>query len=182
MNEDELIDAVIDGDPAAERELYDRHIEHVFVLALRMCGDREHASVLAQDTFVQVFEKLHQFRRESKLSTWIHRVTVTTVLIDRRTRARRDRREVGIEAVEAQLSTPPPRVGAIGLKERLHEAILRLPEIYRMVVVLHDLEGYSHQEVGDRLNIAASSSRARLTRARAMLREALGPLQEVIEG
>ncbi len=175
MNEQELIARVIAGDADAERELFDTHVDRVFRLAVRMCGDPGRAQEFAQDVFVKAFAKLDGFRGDAALSTWLHRITVTVVLDGIRKEKRRRKREVGVE----DLTTVDRgrEAGDPGLKVRLLRAIDGLSEILRAVFVMHDIEGFKHHEIAAILEVPEGTSKARLFRARQQLRETLGSFQ-----
>lgn len=169
MSETALIERAIDGDEAAAREIYDTHVDRVFRLCYRMAGDEQLAREFTQDSFVRAFDRLRQFRGDAALSTWLHSITVSVTLNGLRRVKRIRSRERELEVVPSRRR---PRVEP-DLKERLHQAIDGLPDIYRVVFVMHDVEGYTHDEIGDALDVAAGTSKARLFRARRMLREEL---------
>jgi RNA polymerase sigma-70 factor, ECF subfamily len=171
VDERQLIARVLSGDSAAERELYEAHVDRVYRLAYRMTGDDSLAQDCTQDTFVRVFERLAEFRGESALGTWIHSVAVSVSLNALRTVRRIRGRELPED--EAAGLGHQPREAAPDLRQRLHEAIDRLPAKLRMVFVMHDVEGYTHEEIGGALGVPVGTSKAQLFRARARLREAL---------
>ena len=173
MEERELLTRAQAGDPAAERALYDTHVDRVYRLAFRMAGDAELAREFTQDTFVRAFERLGTFRGDAALSTWLHAIGVSVVLNGLR-KVRRLRREVDIEHAETLGSDRP--LGDPVLRRRLDEAIDKLPTGYRTVFLMHDLEGFTHEEIGAALGIEAGTSKAQLFRARARLRERLADL------
>ncbi|MFN8652508.1 MAG: RNA polymerase sigma factor [Gemmatimonadales bacterium] len=158
------------GDPAAFRTLYQEHAGRVYALCLRLAADPAEAEEHAQDVFVRMWERLGSFRGESAFSTWLHRLTVNVVLHARRTAGRRSNRvtladdPATLDAVAAPAGPPA---------EDLGQAIARLPEGARMVFVLHDVEGYQHDEIAALLEIAEGTSKAQLFRARRLLREIL---------
>jgi RNA polymerase sigma-70 factor (ECF subfamily) len=164
---------VLDGDAAAERELYERHVDRVYRMAYRMAGDAELAREFTQDTFVRAFDRLATFRGEAAFSTWLGSIAISVTLTGLRQRKRRWDREIDLETAEPvavrRESLEPD------LRRRLFEAIDALPEGYRAVLVLHELEGYTHEEIGALLDIDPGTSKAQLFRARAKLRTALGP-------
>jgi RNA polymerase sigma-70 factor, ECF subfamily len=176
--EESLIEAVLDGDPRAERALYDAHVDRVFRLAHRLTGDAEQARELTQSVFIRVFDRLHQFRRGSALSTWIYRVAFS--VIHSELRRGRARAAATIPLRAADLTTPPPDGADPRLVERVRQAIDALPDRRRVVFVMHDLEGYTHGEIGEVLEIAEGTSRAHLHRARAELRAALEEYAEEV--
>jgi RNA polymerase sigma-70 factor, ECF subfamily len=173
LEERELLTRAQAGDPAAERALYDTHVDRVYRLAFRMAGDGELAREFTQDTFVRAFERLGTFRGDAALSTWLHAIAVSVVLNGLR-KVRRLRREVDIEHAETLGSDRP--LGDPVLRRRLDEAIDKLPTGYRTVFLMHDLEGFTHEEIGAALGIEAGTSKAQLFRARARLRERLADL------
>ena len=140
-------------------------------LAYRICGDEELGCDLVQDVFVRAFGQLAGFRGESAFTTWLHRIAVTTALNQMRKvrRIREHEEAMGEEDVHAA----PAREADPDLKVRLHAAIDALPEALRMTVLLHDLEGYTHAEIGTMLGVAEGTSKARLFDARARLRVSL---------
>jgi len=166
-----LVERAAGGDAEAFEELYRENINRVYLLCLRMCGDPSHAEELAQEAFVRAWQKLGSFRGDSAFSTWLHRVTVNIVLGDRRSTARREARvrPAGGE-LPVGLSAPGPSPGQALDLER---SIAALPDGARMVFVLHDIEGYRHQEIARLTGLAEGTSKAQLHRARKLLRKAL---------
>ena len=153
------------ADPAAFEALYRMHVDKVYGICLRMTGNVAEAEDCTQDTFIQVWGKLNDFRGESTFGTWLHRVAVNTVL----GRMRKSRREQDrIRAVSDAPSTPGTIGDSGGLRD-LEQAIDQLPSGARHVFVLHAVYGYSHDETGDMLGIAAGTSKAQLHRARRLL-------------
>ncbi len=171
MDERELITRVRAGDGVAERALYDSHVDRVYRLAYRLAGDDELAREFTQDTFVRAFQRLAAFRGEAKLSTWLHAIATSVVLNGLRKVKRFRRRETDLD--EATGLVGGRREAEPDLKRRLARAIDDLPEGYRAVFVMHDVEGYTHEEIGGALGIETGTSKAQLSRARAKLREAL---------
>jgi RNA polymerase sigma-70 factor, ECF subfamily len=176
VNEAQLIAMVLAGDRSAGRELYDAHAPRVFRLAYRMTCDEELARECTQDTFVSAFAKLAKFRHEAALSTWIHRIAVSTVLQALRTRRRRSARFVDID--EARETAAEENNQDVELMTRLELAVDELPEIYRTALIMHDVEGYTHAAIADALEIAEGTSKTRVAHARAKLRDTLATLRE----
>jgi RNA polymerase sigma-70 factor (ECF subfamily) len=166
----ELVRRAQDGDEAAFESLYREHAGRVYALCLRMLGDPVHAQELVQDVFVQAWRRLDTFAGESAFSTWLHRLAVNQVLMDRRRAGRRERRVTGGEEGHDAPADGPPA----GLRIDLERAIAALPEGAREVFLLYDVEGYSHEEIGQMVGIAIGTSKAHLFRARRLLRRALG--------
>jgi len=179
LSEQELVARARDGDHTAFRALYDGHVDRVFRLAYRMAGEDDLARDFTQETFVRVYQRLDQFRGESAFGTWLHALAVSVCLNGLRRRERHRKREVEMEGMDFAYDARRPEPD---LKDRLKEAIDGLPEIYRTVFLMHDLEGFSHQEIAQALEMAEGTSKARLSRARARLREALGGALEEYVG
>ena len=171
--EPELIARVVAGDRLAARELYDAHAARVFRLAYRLTGDGELAQELTQETFIRAFAQLGRFRGESALSTWLHRVTVTVVSNAMRKVKRFRARETDLD--DAAIMPAAAESAEPDLREKLQRAIDELPEIYRLTLVMHDVEGYTHEEIAHVLGVAEGTCKSRLSVARAQLREKLAP-------
>ena len=157
------------SDARAFEALYRLHIDKVYGLCLRMTGNVSEAEDCAQEAFIQAWNKLEKFRGDSAFATWLHRIAVNTVL----GRIRKSKREQDrIEAV-AQTAPAPLSTGDTGELRDLSEAIDRLPQGARHVFLLHAVYGYSHDEAGSMLGIAAGTSKAQLHRARRLLAQQL---------
>jgi RNA polymerase sigma-70 factor (ECF subfamily) len=171
VDERELISRVRAGEAAAERALYDAHVDRVYRLAYRLAGDDELARDFTQETFIRAFERLDTFRGESRLSTWLHTIATTVALNGLRKVKRFRTRETVLEAADGVAGGA--RSAEPDLKTRLRDAIDALPQKYRVVVVMHDVEGYTHEEIAAALGMEVGTSKAQLSRARAKLRESL---------
>lgn len=171
MDERELIARVRAGDPSAERALYDAHVDRVYRVAYRLAGDDELARDFTQETFIRAFARLDGFRGDSALSTWLHSIAMSVALNGLRKMKRFRRREADLEEADGVVATR--RVSEPDLKRRLAHAIDALPEGYRTVFLLHDVEGYTHEEIAAALDVETGTSKAQLSRARAKLRETL---------
>jgi len=158
------------GDADAFEAVYRAHAGRVYAVCLRMSADPAAATELTQDVFVRAWEKLDTFRGESALGTWLHRLAVNVVLMDRRTRGRRA--EEPLEDSDAPSGEPGPALPS-ELRLDLEQAIAALPPMARQVLVLFDIEGYGHAEIGELMGIAEGTSKAHLFRARQRLREIL---------
>jgi RNA polymerase sigma-70 factor (ECF subfamily) len=169
--ERQLIARVVSGDPAAQRELYDSHVDRVYRLAFRLAGEDELARDFTQLTFIRAFERIGDFRFESSLATWLHTIGVSVALNGLRKVKTARNREAPIEAA-ASIGTVT-RESEPDLKARLKAAIDSLSEKYRTVFLMHDVEGYTHEEIGAALGIPPGTSKTRLFQGRAKLREAL---------
>jgi RNA polymerase sigma-70 factor (ECF subfamily) len=171
LDEQDLITRATAGDGAAERALYEAHVGWVFRLAYRMTGDETLAEDFTQETFVRAFQRLSGFRGDAAFSTWLHAIATSVVLNGlRRVKRHRDRETV-LEAAEQR--TVSSDAGRPDLLRRLRRAIDELSDPLRLVVVMHDMEGFKHHEIAAALNIPTGTSKARLSRARAALRAAL---------
>ncbi len=158
------------GDRRAFERVYRLHVDRVFSICARMLGDRVAAAEVTQDVFVRVWEKLAGFRGDSAFSTWLHRVAVNVVLTQRKTVGIQHARTIEDEnAIERAPSAPVP----VGDRLDLEMAIARLPKGARRIFVLHDVEGFTHEEIGVQLGITPGGSKAQLHRARLLLRAAL---------
>jgi RNA polymerase sigma-70 factor (ECF subfamily) len=171
VEERELISRVLAGDPSAERALYDAHVDRVFRLAYRMAGDMDRAQDYTQETFIRAFSRLGDFRGEAALSTWLGSIAISVTLNGLRKVRRQNEREVALD--DAVPTGKLSREAEPDLKDRLRQAIDSLPEGYRAVFVMHDVEGYTHEEIATSLGVHPGTSKAQLFRARARLREAL---------
>jgi len=157
------------SDAQAFEALYRLHVDKVYGLCLRMTGNVSEAEDCAQEAFIQAWNKLDKFRGDSAFATWLHRIAVNAVL----GRIRKSKREQ--DRIEAVALEAPVRIstGDTGELRDLSEAIDRLPEGARHVFLLHAVYGYSHEEAGSMLGIAAGTSKAQLHRARRLLAQQL---------
>lgn len=157
------------ADVAAFESLYRLHLDRVYGLCLRMTGNVAEAEDCTQDAFIRAWKQLGKFRGESAFGTWLHRIAVNCVL----GRMRKSRRERDRISVVAEVSEAPIAVADSGELRDLAEAVDRLPEGARHVFVLNAVYGYSHEETGNMLGIAAGTSKAQLHRARRLLAQQL---------
>ena len=157
------------GDFRAFERLYRAHVPRVHALARRMLSADE-APEATQDAFVRAWQKIGQFRGEAAFGTWLHRLAVNVFLARRHVLKLQRERHVDDERV---LGTLPARVAGPDLTVDFEAAIVRLPPGARQVFVLHDVEGFTHEEIGDQLGISPGGSKAQLHRARMLLREKL---------
>ncbi len=159
------------GDVSAFEQLYARSAGRVYAVCIRMTGDTQRARELTHDAFVRAWERLSTFRGEAAFETWMHRLAVNVVLTATRGERRRAARLVSSDDeaatnAEAALGMAAPDVES---KIDLERAIAALPPRAREVFVLHDVEGYRHEEIADRLELASGSVRAQLHRARKLI-------------
>ena len=170
----QLVARCLQGDPLAERALYDAHVERIYRLMHRMAGEPDLAADFTQETFIRAFERLEQYRGESSLATWLHTIAVSVALNGMRKvkRFRGSAEPVAALEEDHRMAVQPTGFTA-DLKVRLHAAIDALSEKLRPVFVMHDVEGYTHDEIAGTLGIPVGTSKARLFEARAKLRVAL---------
>ncbi len=159
------------GDADAFEAVYREHAGRVYALCLRMTADAAAATELTQDVFVRAWEKLESFRGESAFGSWLHRLAVNVVLMARRTADRRGEDELSDDEASGPAPATTPRDHALVMD--LEAAIASLPPMARQVLVLHDIEGYEHAEIGAMLGIAEGTCKAHCFRARRLLRERL---------
>jgi len=166
-----LVSRAAAGDSRAFESLYRLHVRRVFAVIWRLVGGVEaRAEELTQEAFLRAWQALPQFRGDSAFGTWLHRLAVNTALMHLRGRA-------GGEANETDDSSLDQHVGATcsgGLAIDLERAVATLPPRARAVLVLYDVEGWTHDEIAGELGMAVGSSKAQLHRARGLLRERLG--------
>lgn len=171
MKDSQLIARVLDGDRAAEREMYDANVDRVFRLAYRMTGDEMMAEDYTQETFIKAFDKLESFEGRSALSTWIHSIAVSVILSGLRKVKRLRNREAELDEVITR--TAGIASTDVELKIRLHQAIDALPDDLRMTLIMHDIEGYKHHEIAEIFDAPTGTIKSRLSRARSALRDDL---------
>jgi RNA polymerase sigma-70 factor, ECF subfamily len=168
------------GDPAAFDYLYQLHSRRVYALCLRMVSNPADAEDLTQEAFLQLFRKIGTFRGESAFSTWLHRMTVNVVLMRLRKKTLpTDSLEETLEP-DSENSGPKRDVGAPDLRltgavdrVNLERSIEKLPPGYRTVFVLHDVQGYEHNEIAGIMGCSVGNSKSQLHKARSRLRELL---------
>lgn len=190
LSDEALVVQVQGGEKLAFEILVERYQGKVYGLALRLARSPEDAEEILQETFLQVFRNLGSFRGEAKFSTWLYRIATNAVLMRRR--SDRLRKTESLESFlpafnsEGRLARMDLDYGraaradalleAEELRERIKEAIERLPELYREAFVLHDLEGLSSEDAAEVLELSPDLLRTRLHRARLMMRGYLGHL------
>lgn len=163
------------GDTDAFERIYRRHHPRVYALCLRMLRNSSQAEDLAQEVFIQLYRKLHTFRGEALIGTWLHKLTVNQVLMHFRKPIVKSERTADDETTPVQIAkgTANPNRMAVIDRIALNEAIAKLAPGYRMVLLLHDVEGYEHEQIGKMLGCAVGTSKSQLHKARTRLRELL---------
>ena len=165
---DDVVRRAQQGDVDAFERLYRVHAPAVHALARRMLGDEGAAREMVQDVFVRAWERLGSFRGESAFGTWLHRVGVNLILNQLRVTSRDVARFIEDESDDDPPATGSPD-GRIETRIDLDAAVARLPAGARIVFVLHDIEGYAHDEIAQMLGLAPGTIRAQLWRARRQL-------------
>ena len=167
----DAIDATLaaSGDASAFERLYRSHVPRIYSLVRRMLNDDD-ADEVAQDVFVRAWQKLGTFRGEAAFGTWLHRLAVNVILARRETLGVRRKRYLDGDAA---LEMIPARRTGPELTMDFETAMARLPDGAREVFVLHDVEGYRHEEIAEMLGLAAGTSKSQLHRARMALRRHL---------
>lgn len=159
------------GDQKAFEQMYRENLGRVYAVCLRICADRARAEELTQDVFVRTWQMLPTFRGESAFSSWLHRLTVNVVLVDFRSQRRRTARVQLSEDLEQY--DGPEQAAPLGTAMDLEDGIAKLPPQARAIFVLHDIEGYKHEEIAEQLGLAVGTCKAQLHRARKLLKEVL---------
>lgn len=166
-----LVRGALAGDVGAFETLYRGHVGRVHGAILRLVGmDRARAEELTQDAFVRAWQKLSSFRHESAFSTWLYRLGVNTALMELRGR----REEVPADDAALDLAAGGDVPFCAGERGDIERAVAALPPRARAVLVLHDVEGWKHEEIAAELGMAVGSSKAQLHRARGLMRRTLG--------
>ncbi|MFZ1085574.1 MAG: RNA polymerase sigma factor [Terracidiphilus sp.] len=185
-NEAEIISQVQSGDHQAFAQLYALHKRRIYSLCLRMVGNVAEAEDLTQETFLQLHRKISTFRGDSAFSTWLHRLAINAVLMQLR------KRGLSLISMDEAMEPDPESGSSRSFGERditltgtidrmaLERAVSELPAGYRLVFILHDVEGYEHQEIATMLDCSVGNCKSQLHKARLRLRDALrgDPQQE----
>lgn len=175
----EYIERAQRGDEAAFSAIFEKHKRRVYALCLRMTGDATEAEDLSQEAFLQLFRKISTFRGESAFSTWLHRLVVNVVLMHLR---KKGLQQISLDETDNSQEEPVKReygdddrrlLGSID-RIALNKAIDELPPGYRAVFVLHDVQGYEHNEIAEIMKCSVGNSKSQLHKARLKLRESLG--------
>jgi RNA polymerase sigma-70 factor (ECF subfamily) len=175
-SETQLIARAQQGDEEAFAALFETHKRRVYSLCLRMTGNTAEAEDLSQEAFLQLFRKISTFRGESAFSTWLHRLAVNVVLMHLR---KKGLQQVSLDEMDTSQEEPVKRdyrdddrrlLGSVD-RISLSRAIAGLPPGYRAVFILHDVEGYEHNEIAEIMNCSVGNSKSQLHKARMKLRE-----------
>lgn len=180
MDDARAIQLAQQGDAAAFEQIYRTHSRRVYALCLRMIGNPADAEEFTQDAFLQLFRKIHTFRGDSAFSTWLHRLTVNIVLMKLRKKtlpvdSLDESAEPDQETGKRRLELGCPDLRLNGSIDRVHlqRAVDQLPPGYKQMFILHDVQGYRHEEIAGILDCSVGNCKSQLHKARMRLRELL---------
>ncbi len=171
-SDEDLVRKVQKGDADAFELIYQKHVPRVYALCLRMLSDPRHAEEATQDVFVRLWENLDSFEFRSAFRTWLHRLGVNVVLGRIRSETRRADKTLSVadvELFEREVKEAMPET-----KLDLEKAIATLPAGAKEVLILHDIQGFRYREIAELVGIAEGTVKSQLSRARRLVREALG--------
>src|SRR5262249_8996884 len=170
----------INGDEAALRALWTRHAPHIDMVVRRLVGsDHDLAADIAQEVWIQIFRALPSYRGDSQFSTWAHRIAVNRTLNALRKTRRLANVETEVQEDSASIEQDPERSF---VAQSIEEATAKLSPGARAVFTLHDVEGYTHEEIAEQLGITTGGSKSQLFKARAKLRKYLAHLIDGVDG
>ena len=178
MTDEQLIRACIKEDAASQKEVFTRFSSRMLGVCHRYARNAADAEDILQDSFIKVFDKLHQFKFEGSFEGWIRRIVVNTAL-KKYTLSRYDKEVTGIEHKEKYDSGEDPTAYSHLSQKDLLALINKLPDGYRIIFNLHVIEGYQHEEIASMLGIQPSTSRSQLVKARNMLQKQIIELQKI---
>jgi RNA polymerase sigma-70 factor (ECF subfamily) len=167
----ELAARALSGDQCAFERIYREHVGRVFGICLRMLSNESQAEELTQRIFIRVWTKLNSFRGESSFSSWLYRLSVNTVLDELESTKWGNPKP--FDSKDPQNAPEPTVIPLPEMHIDLERAVALLPTQARIVLVMHDIEGYKHEEIADVLGVTVGTTKAQLFRARRLLREAL---------
>jgi len=173
MCESEAIERVKNGDPSGLARLYELHNSRIYSLCLRHTSNAFDADDLTQDVFIQVFRKASTFRGEAQFTSWLHRLALNFVRLHAR-RQRRHGRVITGDAAEQRMFSAKSRSCNPAQRVALAQALSSLTPIRRTTLLLHDIQGFTHQEVATQMGVSVIASKSRLHRAHIALRSLLG--------
>jgi RNA polymerase sigma-70 factor, ECF subfamily len=171
MTEVQLIRQACEGNGSAVRSLYERYAPRVYAVVRRIAGDDDLAQDYAQEAWIRAIRALPTFRGDARFSTWLHRIAVNSALQALRKADSRNRREAPLPE---NIAVHPAEGDAL-LGDLLERAMDQLPEGMRQILILHDVEGYTHEEIGELLGVTSGTSKSQLFKARGKMRELLRP-------
>ncbi len=168
-SETEIIEGCLKSDRAAQKALYDRFKTRMYTLAYRITGNFDDANDVLQEGFLLIFRNLHTFKGEAKLSSWIHTIIARAAI-------RKIKERIYFEDIESTDTSTIIDWGTSIDIEYLEKAIANLPEGYRTIFTLYEIEGFRHREIAEMIDISESTSKSQLFKAKKMLRENLKKL------
>ena len=167
----ELAARALSGDQSAFEKIYREHVGHVYGICLRMLSSESRAEELTQQIFVRAWIRLNSFRGDSRFSSWLYRLSVNTVL-DELQSSKAESSKL-LHSTDPQNASEPTVIPLPEMYIDLERAVALLPKQARIVLVMHDIEGFKHEEIADVLGVTVGTTKAQLFRARKLLREAL---------
>lgn len=165
-SETDIIESCLKSDRVAQKALYDRYKTQMYTLAYRITGNFEDANDVLQEGFLLIFRKLNTFKGESKLSTWIHTIITRAAI-------RKIKNRIYFEDIESIDTSTIIDWGTSIDIDYLEKAIANLPDGYRTIFTLYEIEGFKHREIAELIDISESTSKSQLFKAKKMLRETL---------
>ena len=168
MTDLELVEGCIEKNPKAQKELYNRFASKMMGVSYRYANSQEEAQDILQDAFIKVFERMTSFKKEGSLEGWIRRVVVNTAL-DNIRKTKKEKYNVALAEAEYLASEKDFIIENLSAKELL-QLLKTLPQGYRTVFNLYAIEGYSHKEIADQLNISENTSKSQFSRAKSFMR------------
>ena len=179
-SETELVERCKKGEQNAFKKLYDMYKDKVFSTAVRMLGNVQDSEDTTQDIFIKLFKNINNYRGYSSLSTWIYKVAVNTCFDNLRKRKKHEK-DKSFDVIDDIPSLPYMEKQPSSVQVIIEKEIQKLPEGYRTVFVLHEVEGFKHEEISKIMNIAPGTSKSQLSAAKSILRKNLLPYMEVLK-
>lgn len=171
MDDEALIDDCISGNARAQKSLFDRFAPKMLGVVLRYVNNKERANDILQDSFIKIFQNLTSFKKDGSLEGWVRRIVVNTAL-DYLRRNKKYLGHVEITDISLNVSNSSDAIGKLE-KDSLMDIIQSLPEGYRTVFNLYAIEGYSHKEIADKLEITENTSKSQYSRAKTAIQKLL---------
>lgn len=170
-SEEEVIEGCLKSDRVAQKALYDRFKSRMYTLAYRITGNFDDANDVLQEGFLLIFRKLHTFKAEAKLSSWIHTLIARAAI-------RKIKSRMYFEDIESTDTSAIIDWGTAIDIDYLEKAIANLPEGYRTIFTLYEIEGFKHREIAELIEITEGTSKSQLFKAKKMLRETLNKMDK----
>lgn len=176
MTEEQLVKKCVAKDPKAQRNLYERFASKMMGVCLRYCRDKSEAKDVLQEGFIKIFENIDSFKGTGSLEGWVRRIIVNKAL-DNIRKTKKMRHSVNVDDVDYQLPKHEHIVESL-IADDLLKLVRQLPDGFRTVFNLYAIEGYSHKEIAEQLDISENTSKSQYSRARAHLRKMIKKLKE----